>query len=82
MPNIVNVHTVSSHVRSYVYFVNMVVQIVCIFEGPSQYNFIVHIFLVFYFHLYKEQLHCNCTAIRLLCHIAAASEAFNISFIR
>jgi hypothetical protein len=28
--------TVSSHIRSFVYFVNTIVQIVGIFEGPSQ----------------------------------------------
>ena len=54
---------VSSHIRSFVYFVNTVVQIVGIFEGPLQYNFIPHVFWVFYLHLYKEQLQCNCTAV-------------------
>jgi len=41
--------TVSSHIRSFVYFVNTIVHIVGIFECPSQCNFIVHIFSVFFF---------------------------------
>jgi hypothetical protein len=49
--------TVSSHIRS---FVNTTVQIVGRFEGPSQLNFIVLVFSVYCFHLYKEQLQCCC----------------------
>jgi len=41
--------TVSSHIRSFACFVNTVVQIFGIFEGPSQYNFILHKFWVFCF---------------------------------
>jgi hypothetical protein len=39
-------YTASSHIRNFVYFVNKIVQIVGVFEGPSQNNFIVHIFWV------------------------------------
>jgi hypothetical protein len=38
--------TVYSHIRSFVYFVNKIVQIVGKFEDPSQYNFIVRIFYI------------------------------------
>jgi hypothetical protein len=44
--------TVSSHVRSFVCFMNAVVQRIDRFEGQSQSNFIVHIF----FTLNKEQV--------------------------